>query len=107
MVLLVDPQRLHGNPFRSAIPLLAEIVPGSIRIGHNRAGFGIDLNHAEARTNLRGWRRRKHPALGRNTDTDESEIVAELLHGLEGRTDFTEIPRFDGVSRGRESARNQ
>src|SRR5882757_11430125 len=97
MVRLVDPQRLHGNPFRSAISLFTEIVPGGIGIRRDRAIFWIDLDHAETRADIGGWRCREYPAFGRDTDTNESEIVAERLHGLQRWTDFAGFLRFTGI----------
>src|SRR5213082_3755956 len=75
MVRLVDPQRLNGDPFRLAVPLLAEIIPGGIGIRRDRTAPGIDFDHAEARTDTRGRCGRKYPTLGRNADTDQPEII--------------------------------
>jgi fluoroacetyl-CoA thioesterase len=66
-------------------------VAGGIGIRRDRTRFRIDLDHAEARTEVGWWRRCKYPALGRDTDPDESEIIAERLHGFQGWTDFAGI----------------
>ena len=91
MVRLVDPQRLNGDPFRLAVPLLAEIIPGGIGIRRDRTAPGIDFDHAEARTDTRGRCGRKYPTLGRNADTDQPEIIFERLYGFQGWADFTRI----------------
>src|SRR6267154_697872 len=89
MIRLVDPQRLNRDPFRLAIALLAKTVPGRIGIRRNRTRLRIDFDHAEVRTDNGGWCRCEHPALGRDADADEPEIIAECLHGFQRWTDLT------------------
>ena len=94
MIRLVDPERLHGNPFRPAVRLIGERIPLFVRIRFDVAAFRIDFHHAVFRADVARGRRGKDAARLRNRQSHEVEIVAERLDRLKRRSDLALIGRI-------------
>jgi len=62
------------------------------------------LDHAEARADIEMAPSRNTLPLGRDTDTDETKIVTECLHGFKGGPTLPKILRFPEFCARREDA---